>query len=378
VNTDPSPQPTPGELFYARVFALLTIFLLGILLYQVLLPFLSPLAWALFIAFLIHPLHTWIVGKLHGRANVSAAVLTVATLLILLGPLTALAAAFAAQVADLLQFAQRMATDHKSDTFADLAAVPVLGTLLGWLQLSFGVSPEQIQDWAAEGARTVLQFLASLGGKIFLGAVGKVVGFAMVMFILFFAIRDGQHVLTTLRSLVPMSGASKARLFEHLATVTRAVFFGSGVTALVQGALVGIAFAVVGFPSPIVFGVLAALFALVPLAGTPVVWAPAVLVLVAQQRWGAAIFMLVWGVMVALLDNVLRPYLVSGRADVGTLTVFIGVFGGISAFGPVGVLLGPLIIALVIALIRFTIEVREAEASGVVATPGETRRRRRR
>lgn len=356
-------DPSPGELFYARTFALLTLVLLGFLLYQILLPFFAPIAWALFIAFLIQPLHLWVVGKLPRHANISAGVLTFATLILLLGPLAALAAAFAAQVADLLQVAQRAASDHGSTLFTDLTTAPVISTLLHWLQQSFGISLAQIQSWLNEGTQTVLQALASLGGRIFLGAVGKVIGFAMMMFILFFAIRDGQELLTALRTLTPMSEASKARLFHHLALVTRAVFFGTGVTALAQGALIAIGFAILSLPSPIVFGVLAALFALIPMAGTPVVWIPAVLILAVQQRWGAAVFLLIWGTLVTLLDNVLRPYLVTGRADISTLTVFIGVLGGVSAFGAVGIFLGPLIIALVITLLRFLLDVRQAEAA---------------
>jgi predicted PurR-regulated permease PerM len=140
--------------------------------------------------------------------------------------------------------------------------------------------------------------------------------------------------------------------------VTRAVVYGSGVTAIVQGTLVAIGFAVAGLPSPIVFGVLAALFALVPLAGTPVVWVPAVIALALQGRWYAAGFLLVWGVLVTTIDNVIRPILVSGRAEVGTLTVFIGVIGGVSAFGAIGVIVGPLVLVLVISLVRFTLELR--------------------
>src|SRR5688500_20397006 len=89
-----------------------------------------------------------------------------------------------------------------------------------------------------------------------------------------------------------MSAAERAKLFGHLASVTRAMVYGTGITALVQGVLIAIGFAVVGLPSPIVFGVLAALLALVPMAGTPVVWIPAALVLAAQERWYAAIFIL--------------------------------------------------------------------------------------
>jgi len=125
----------------------------------------------------------------------------------------------------------------------------------------------------------------------------------------------------------------------------------------------------VGLPSPIVFGVVAALVALLPFGGTALVWGPAALVLAIEGRWGATIFMLVWGaVLVSLVDNVVRPMLVSGRANVGTLTVFIGVLGGLAAFGAIGLFLGPVVLALIIALIRFRLEMRRAEVAAKVAS----------
>jgi predicted PurR-regulated permease PerM len=346
------------QAFYARTFALVTLGVLAFLLYLILQPFFTPIAWALFIAFLLHPVHERLVRRLRGRESLSAALLTVATFLLLVGPLAALATAFAAQAADLLRYAQELAVEHKPEEASDLATLPVVGPVIAWLQDSVGISLAQIQGWAVEGARTVLKSLASLGRLAVVGALGTVVGFTLMMFILFFAIRDVKAMFATLRALIPMSREERARLFDHLAGVTRAMVYGTGVTALAQGVLVAIGFAIVGLPSPIVFGVLAALFALVPLAGTPVVWVPAVLVLAIQQRYYAAGFLLAWGAVVATVDNVLRPMLVSGRAQVGTLTVFIGVLGGVSAFGAIGVVLGPLVLALVIALIRFALETR--------------------
>jgi predicted PurR-regulated permease PerM len=286
--------------------------------------------------------------------------LTVLTVVVLLGPLGALGAAFATQVAELLRYAQDFAVEHKPSQASDLESLPLVGPAIVWLRESLGVSLAQLQAWAVEGARTVLKSLASLGRQAVLGALGTVVGFAMMIFILYFAIRDGRTAFHHLRALIPMRSEDRARLFAHLASVTRAMVYGTGVTALAQGALIAIGFALAGLPSPIVFGVLAALLALVPLAGTPVVWVPAVLVLALQQRWYAAVFLLVWGGLVATLDNFLRPMLVSGRAEVGTLTVFIGVLGGVAAFGPIGVILGPLVLALVIALIRFALDMRSA------------------
>ncbi len=374
---DTSAPTTRGELFYARTFSLLTLALLGFLLYLILLPFLAPIAWALFIAFLIYPLHRWLTGKLRNRENWSAGLLTFSALLVVLGPITGLGAAFAAQVAELLQYAQQFATDHPQSELADLAKIPVLGSALAWTQRSFGIEFAQLQTWVVDATRAVLQYLASMGGRVFLGAVGTVIGFVLTMFLLFFAIRDGRRMLAMVLALIPASAADKDRLFRHLASVTRAVVYGTGVTALAQGALVGVGFAIVGLPSPIVFGVFAALFALVPMAGTPVVWVPAVLALAVQQRWGAAVFMLAWGAFVVTIDNVLRPWLVSGRADVGTLTVFVGVIGGVSAFGAIGIFLGPVVLALVIALIRFTLEVREAAAAEAKAPANKRRRRER-
>jgi predicted PurR-regulated permease PerM len=344
---------TSDQTFYARTFGLLALFVVGYLLYQVLAPFAAPIAWALFIAFLVHPLHTWLTRVLGGRGAVSAALLTVAVLVVLIGPMGALGAAFAAQVGELLRQAQGYATENRPTELADLAGVPVLGPALAWLQETAGFSLAQLEQWAAQGLHTVLKALASIGRSAFLGALGTVIGFALMMFILFFAIRDGRRVFETGRALVPLDETEKSRLFGHLAGVTRAIVYGTGVTALTQGTLVGIGFAIVGLPSPIVFGVLAALFALVPMAGTPVVWVPAVIVLALQGRYYAALFMLVWEGFVVTIDNVLRPWLVSGRAQIGALTVFLGVLGGVAAFGPIGVILGPLVLALAIALVRF-------------------------
>jgi predicted PurR-regulated permease PerM len=348
--------------FYARTFALVTVLLLAIALFKIVQPFAGPLLWAMFIAFLLYPLHVWLTRRLKGRAQLSAALLTVLTLIVLVGPLAALSAAFAAQVGDLLQTVQSTVADQTRNNVLDLTKVPWISDALGWLDGTFGVSIAQVRGYVIEGSRAVLQSLASLGGKVFIGAFGAVFGFVLMVFLLFFFIRDGGEMVNTLRELIPMSRQQKDKLFAHLAAVTRALVYGTGMTALIQGTLVGISFLIVGLPSALVFGVIAALAALLPFGGTALVWIPAAIVLAAQGRWGAAAFMVIWGaLLVSLVDNVVRPMLVSGRAPVGTLTVFIGVLGGIAAFGAIGLFLGPVVLALIIALLQFALELRRAE-----------------
>lgn len=366
MNAPPRAVPVRDR-FYARSFALATTAVLAYALLRIVQPFLGPILWAMFIAFLLHPLHVRLVTRFKRRPPTSALLLTLLTLIVVLGPLTGLSAAFAAQVGDLLEYAQTTVADQTRANALNLTNVPWVQRGLGWLDSTFNIDIAQVRGWIVEGSRTVLQSLAALGGKVFLGAVGTVVGFVLMVFMLFFFIRDGEEIVATARELIPMSSAYKQKLFDHLAGVTRAMVYGAGLTALIQGVLVGIAFLIVGLSSPVVFAVIAALAALLPFGGSALVWVPAAIVLAAQGRWGATAFMVIWGaLLVSLVDNVVRPMLVSGRAAVGTLTVFIGVLGGLAAFGAIGLFLGPVVLALIIALVRFMLEIRRAEAAGVL------------
>ena len=339
--------------FYARTFALLTALVLGIALFKIVQPFLGPLLWAMFIAFLLHPLHVRLTRRLKGRAQLSAALLTVLTLIVLLGPLAALSAAFAAQVGDLLQTVQSTVADQTESNVFDLTNVP-------WVQRrrsagSTALSASTSRRCAAGSSRARAQCCSrSLRSAARCSSARSApsFGFVLMVFMLFFFIRDGEEMVATAARADPdVAGIQRTKLFDHLAAVTRAMVYGTGLTALIQGTLVGIAFLIVGLPSPLVFGVIAALAALLPFGGTALVWIPAAIVLAAQGRWGATAFMVVWGaLLVSLVDNVVRPMLVAGRAPVGTLTVFIGVLGGIAAFGAIGLFLGPVVLALIIAL----------------------------
>jgi predicted PurR-regulated permease PerM len=109
-------------------------------------------------------------------------------------------------------------------------------------------------------------------------------------------------------------------------------------------------------PSPMVFGVLAALLSMLPVGGAAFVWVPAAAWLLYDGRWGFAIFMVAWGLMLAGLESVMRPLLISGRARISALVVFVGVLGGIPAFGAIGIIAGPVVLSLVIALVEFAEE----------------------
>jgi predicted PurR-regulated permease PerM len=343
-----------GFTFYRRTFALALVVILALLLYRVIEPFLAPLAWAIVLAFLMHPLQVRLARWLRRRAGLAAALLTGLTFVVFVGPLTILGGAFATQAGTLVTALERLAGELRVGNVDELARLPAAQDVLWWLERHLEVSGDQVRSWIAAGAERLLQPLAALGGAAFLGAIGTVVNFTLMLFLLFFLLRDGTAILRAVLGLVPLADSRKARLAAHVGNVTRAVVFGTLVTSALQGVSVAVAFVLVGLPSPIVFGALAAVLSVVPVGGTALVWGPAVLWLLADGRLGGGLFLLAWGVLiVGTADNLVRPLLISGRTEVPTLAVFVGVLGGLAAFGLVGMFLGPLLISLMIVLVRF-------------------------
>jgi predicted PurR-regulated permease PerM len=341
--------------FYPRIFALTVAAILGYALLLIFKPFALPMAWAAFLAFLLFPLNLRWRRRFKGN-SLAAGVLTVLAPIVILLPLSALSVEFVSQISGLLRQVQQWATEMDIKSFSDLQQFPWITRTNSWLLAHADISAEQVQSWLLSGTHEVMQRAASWGGSFFLGALGSVLAFAIMLFLLFFFLRDGDAMMLRARRLIPIGEERKQRLFSQLGAVTRAIVFGTTVTALLQGLLLGIGFAIIGLPSPVVFGVLAALLSLLPVGGAALVWVPAVIWLFVERRWGAGIFMLVWGLLLGGLDNVLRPMLISGRARISALAVFVGVLGGIPAFGAIGVIAGPVVLSLVLALIEFAEE----------------------
>lgn len=343
--------------FYSRVFTLAVAAILGYALLLIFEPFALPLAWAAFLAFLLYPLNLRLRRRFKGN-SVAAGTLTVLAPICILLPLSALSVEFVSQVSALLRQMQKSASDMDIKSFSDLQQFPWIARINSWLQAHADVSAAQLQSWLVSGTREVMQRAAGWGGSLFLGALGSLLAFAIMLFLLFFFLRDGDAMIARARRLIPMAEDRKQRLFTQLGAVTRAIVFGTTVTALLQGLFLGIGFAIAGLPSPVVFGVFAALLSLLPVGGSALIWVPVVIWLFVDKHWGWAIFLLVWGSALSSLDNVVRPLLISGRARISALAVFVGVLGGIAAFGAIGVIAGPVILSLVLALIEFAEESR--------------------
>ena len=337
--------------FYRRTFVIVTLVILGWALLSILQPLWTALGWAAVLAFLLNPLHERLTAKFKGRASLSAGILTALTPFFVMAPIAFLGVVFARQVAAIMTGMSKSTLTYP-DLLARLDTIPVIGGAVRWMRDSAPVSAEEVKGWVMDGAQTVLKSAASMGGSLALGIAGSLVGFFMMLFLLFFLLRDGRVMLKRLIGFIPMEPRPRGQLISYLGDVTRAVVFGSVATALIQGTFAGVGFALVGLPSPVVFGVLATLAAFLPV-GSAIVLIPAVLYLMFEGRWGAAIFLGVWSAGVGIMDNFLRPYLTSKQAEVSTLAVFVGAIGGASAFGILGLVIGPVLLGFIAALLQF-------------------------
>jgi predicted PurR-regulated permease PerM len=349
--------------FSTRVFGLFIVALLSYLLFRIFQPFLVPVYWAFLLALMLFPLNRRLRRLLSGRRTLSAGLLTVGVTLGIAIPAAIGMVAFARQAIELGHRVAATAQQYEIGGPEDLVKLPVVGGAMEWLKSRLHLQGTEIRALLSRASQQAVQFVLKGSGDVLFGALGILADLTLTLFVLFFFFRDGDAMAARAIRLIPLEGRRKERLDRHLQSVTRAVVFGTVVTAAVQGTLLGLGFAITGVPSSLVFGVLAAVASFVPLVGTALVWVPAALYLFAQGVAWKWIFLVAWSaVVVGSADNLLRPLLVSGKSQVGTLTVFFGALGGLAAFGFIGLFVGPVILALVLSLVEFAEEDEAAPA----------------
>ncbi len=348
--------------FYRRCFQITAALILGYALLLVVHPFLGMLGWAALLAFMFYPLHERLTHSIfRGRRALSAGFITALGPVAVFVPLSILGVVFAGQVARLIEYLRTQSPPSYSQLLERLSRYPVVGSAVSWVRENSSVTADQVQGWASEGLQTALRGAAALSGSVALGIFGTLISFFMMLFILFFFLRDGRTLTKHAIELIPVEPGRRAQALKYLGEVTRAVVFGSVITALVQGLLVGIGFAIAGLPSPVVFGVLAVLASFLP-SGASIVVIPAILYFAFTGHWGKATFLLAWAGVIGGSDNVLRPILTARHAEVSTLALFIGALGGAAAFGILGLVLGPVLVSFVVFLARFSQETRATGA----------------
>jgi predicted PurR-regulated permease PerM len=315
-------------------------------------PFFASLAWAGILAYVTWPLHQRLLRRLPERHNLTALLMTLGVAATLLLPLVWVMFTVA------LDVAQATATFKQITTYGLPPLPPGVSAWPGgaWIV-------EQYQRVQADPVWLRMQIdalgltdVASL--KVLAGNVGRIAAkFGLAVFALFFLYRHGDSVLSQFRGVATRWLGEAARGYIQAVGVTvRAVVFGIVLTALAQGVLAGLGYWVAGITAPALWGAITALVSLIPFVG-PVVWIGLSLGLLAHGETQAALGLFLWGALVvSWVDNLIRPLVISGPTRIPFLLVFLGVLGGIHAFGLIGLFLGPVLLAVSVAIWREWLE----------------------
>lgn len=226
-----------------------------------------------------------------------------------------------------------------------------------WLQVKLkgvvDLSQMNVQKMMTQMAGFFVDAVLSVGKRLPKNAFALVINLAGMIFTLFFLFRDGPYFFKWVKELVPMESKYKDQIANQLNLTVTAVVRGVFIVAAAQGTAAGFGFVISGVSSPLVLGFATMFTALIPLVGAGAVWLPVGIYYLAQGMTGKAIFLLLWGfLVVSTVDNFLRPVIIGNRAKLPMLFLFFGILGGLRVYGPMGIFLGPLVVALLMAFIK--------------------------
>lgn len=328
------------------------VLLLFFLLYTILAPFLGVLVWAGAISVITYPLYEKLLARCHGHQLTAAFLLTAAVVLAVILPMVGLVVSLSHEAALAYQYLENVSVTGYS---LDLGVLLNHPAVLPWLERVRPLTSSLNLDLDTMLLPTVKKGLSALlnysTGMVrnFVGMIFKLV---LLVIMLFFFYKDGVRFLEAFWPGVAVRESLRVKIVAMTSRVLEAVMYGIFLTCLVQGALGGLGFLVAGLPSPLLFGALMAICAMIPVIGTALVWIPGAVYLFMHGQTIAALGLTVWCVVaVSGIDNVIRPLFISGFARLHILIIVLGVLGGLLAFGVSGVIIGPLLLAL--ALVFF-------------------------
>lgn len=311
----------------------------------VLYPFLGVIIWAAVIAVLAHPLNLRLRKAMKNRGRLAAvATVAIVTIAVII-PLLVVCASLGAQASQVYKMVQSGELDFASYAQRVEAALPSwVREVLNYLNLGDLAS---LKGKLKAGSAQISQAVAARALGLGLGALDFVVGLCLMLYLLFFLLCDGEKLLAYVRGSIPLNDAHKTELFKRVSLTIRATVKGGVSVAAIQGLLGGLAFWVLGISAPLLWAVVMAFLSLLPAIGAGIVWAPVAIYLIATGSLGAGLLLIGYGVVViGLVDNLLRPFLVGKSTKLPDYIVLLSTLGGIQMFGLTGFVVGPLIAAI--------------------------------
>jgi predicted PurR-regulated permease PerM len=324
------------------------VFLLGYLNYQVWKPFLTPLAWAIVLSILFYPLYAFMLKLLRQRAITSALVLCL-LLILILGPFSYLTFLLVKELTALPETMAGVKLEAIKNLMQHPSVMAVTERVTSLLNIRVHELDQAVMDQISRLGKELVGGLTKGVREILTVAFH----FVIMALSIFFFLKDGPTLFGKARDFLPFSENQKERLVSRARDLIISTIYGGVIVAMAQGTLGGIAFAIVGITSPILWGAMMALASFLPVVGPFIIWGPATVYLLVEGAIFRGISLAVMGALgIGLVDNLLRPLIIGNRTKMPFLAIFFSVLGGIKLFGIIGFIMGPMVLVLFLSVIE--------------------------
>jgi len=310
--------------------------------------FLLTFAVAASVALMLAPVHGALSRRLGGRSGLAAALVVLAVMLVILLPLVVYGVLIEQQAISFLDWLRPHLEPQDWDRFWRETVPTKSPQVARWLQ-AIGWKAPPLSTGIARLTGTAQTYVQ----VVIAGAAAVLLDLVIFLMMLFFLLRDGAALRKSLRGISPFTRDQESELVEHLGNTVKASLQAMIVVPLLQGVVALIGFVAFGVPSPLLWAVMVIFAALIPILGSPLAWIPAALYFLANGHLGKAIAMAAYGVFViSMVDNIVKPFILKGAAQIHTMLGFLSIMGGLLAFGPKGLIVGPVVLSLVLSAYR--------------------------
>jgi predicted PurR-regulated permease PerM len=320
-------------------------------------PFFTVLLWSVLLYVLVSPLHHRLIRNLDftkpsGRLlkNLWAIVFALGTVIVILIPLTFIASAFSRQIMDLTRFIREVFNQRPDamQEFFDKISVLIFDLSQGQIQ----ISGPGIERWIMEYLNSGLQQLFTISSRLARDLGSFFIGLVMLVFTLFFFYEDAPYLSRLVLHSIPIRQEYLRTLTRKFMDITRSLFFGYIMVALIQAVMAYIIYTIFGIKGALILAMVTFIAVFIPMIGGGLVWLPLGLIkIISGDALGGVLFLLVSGFFISLLDNVLRPMFLQDRIHLHPLIIFFAILGGVSAYGFNGLILGPMIVILFLTVL---------------------------
>jgi predicted PurR-regulated permease PerM len=329
------------------LFALLLLFAAGALI--VTWPFLRAIASALIVAVIFYPAYQRILRLTGSRRGWASLLTTLGIVVVFLVPLSLIVLKATNEAIAVAQRLNRLSAEQGG--FAQFLTA-LLERPLRFLSRFMDISKFDVGALVNNNVQRVSVTVLSSGAALLGGLARSVASFFLTLVVVFFFFRDGEEWAAQIAGMMPLSAAQSSRLFRNITDTIIGNVYGIVSVGAAQGFLTGVATVLVGLPSPLLLGIAAFFASIVPVVGAALIWLPAGLYLIFVGSLWKGIFVLVWGtIVISTVDNIVRPWVVSGKVELHPLILLFFILGGVQVFGFLGLFLGPVIAAVLFALL---------------------------